>query len=116
MDEDDGLKPKAAEVPPETVLINELIREYLEYNGWKHTLAVMVPEAGHVANKLPRNTLAHELNLSEHDKTPLLYQLIHHAKHSLAEHEGGVSASQGHAGGALLPEAPPVSGGRTSGS
>ena len=31
-----------------------------------------------------RSTLAHELQLSEEDRTPLLYQLVHHAKENIA--------------------------------
>ena len=31
---------------PEAVLVNELIREYLEYNGYTHTVSVFLAESG----------------------------------------------------------------------
>jgi hypothetical protein len=40
-----GLAP--VEVPAENVLINELITEYLKFNGYKETLSVMRAETGH---------------------------------------------------------------------
>ncbi|CAJ1357323.1 unnamed protein product [Effrenium voratum] len=35
------------QLPRENALINELIREYLEYNGYYHSLSVLLPETGH---------------------------------------------------------------------
>ena len=34
------------QVPQENVMINELIREYLEYNGYYNTLSVLITESG----------------------------------------------------------------------
>lgn len=34
-------------MPRENAVINELIREYLEFNGYHHTLSVFLPESGH---------------------------------------------------------------------
>ena len=70
--------------PKSRAVCRELLDWNLRLGRWKHTLSVMVPESGHVANKLPRSTLAHELQLSEEDKTPLLYQLVHHAKENMS--------------------------------
>ncbi len=52
----------------ENVLINELIREYLEYNHYKHTLSVLIPETGQPNDRVDRAYLAHELNIRE-DRT-----------------------------------------------
>jgi len=54
LDDNDG-KPTAAEVPLENVLINELFREYLEWNNFKNTLSVLCVETNLSTRKLPRN-------------------------------------------------------------
>ena len=46
LDADNQGKPQ---LPAENVMINELIREYLEYNKYYNTLSVMVSESGHPA-------------------------------------------------------------------
>eukprot|EP00913_Durusdinium_trenchii_P011013 g10337.t1 len=43
----DDEKVQRPNLPRENALINELIREYLEYNGYYHTLSVLLPETGH---------------------------------------------------------------------
>ena len=43
LDADNAGKPA---IPQENVLINELIREYLEYNKYYNTVSVLVAESG----------------------------------------------------------------------
>eukprot|EP00435_Cladocopium_sp_Y103_P026089 s1923_g6.t1 len=68
------------QVPRENAIINELIREYLEYNGYFHTLSVLLPETGHPEERqFGRNFLASELRLREDDRSrslPLIYGLV----------------------------------------
>ncbi|ETW08236.1 hypothetical protein, variant [Aphanomyces invadans] len=57
--------PKA-KLSNENLIINELIREYMEYNGYRHALSVFVPESGQPVEKpFHRRFLAHELNITE---------------------------------------------------
>ena len=53
------------------MLINELIREYLEYNHYKHTLSVLIPETGQPIDRMDRAYMAQELNMRE-DRTSRL--------------------------------------------
>jgi hypothetical protein len=39
----------------ENLIINELIREYLDYNQYKHTLSVLLPETGQPAERIERS-------------------------------------------------------------
>ncbi|XP_041318333.1 centrosomal protein 20 isoform X3 [Pyrgilauda ruficollis] len=49
----------------ENLLINELIREYLEYNKYKYTASVLTAESGQPEVPLDRQFLAKELNIVE---------------------------------------------------
>jgi len=66
-------------LPPENVIINELIREYLEYNQYNHALTVFLAESGHPDEKpFQREFLAKELRLEGDLRAmsmPLLYGL-----------------------------------------
>merc|ERR1719394_997127 len=68
------------ELPRENAVINELIREYLEFNGYHHTVSVLLPETGHPEERqFDRRFLASELHLQEDDRSkslPLLYALV----------------------------------------
>ncbi|XP_001509335.1 centrosomal protein 20 [Ornithorhynchus anatinus] len=75
---DDQSEPR----PPlshENLLINELIREYLEFNKYKYTASVLTAESGQPLVPLDRQFLINELNAVE-DPTgkdiPLLYGII----------------------------------------
>eukprot|EP00927_Polykrikos_kofoidii_P078125 TRINITY_DN74993_c0_g1_i1.p1 TRINITY_DN74993_c0_g1~~TRINITY_DN74993_c0_g1_i1.p1 ORF type:complete len:197 (-),score=37.97 TRINITY_DN74993_c0_g1_i1:154-744(-) len=76
---DDEQAPRP-EIPRENVVINELVREYLEYNGYHHTLSVLLPESGHPHERqFDRRFLASELQVQEDDRSrsmPLLYALV----------------------------------------
>ena len=64
----------------ENMLINELIREYLAFNNYRHTLACFLPEAGQPAEPLTRSILARRTHLPELTGSavdvPLLYALL----------------------------------------
>mmetsp|Transcript_68734 Transcript_68734/g.151380 ORF Transcript_68734/g.151380 Transcript_68734/m.151380 type:complete len:158 (+) Transcript_68734:56-529(+) len=79
----DDEKVDRPQIPRENAIINELIREYLEYNGYFHTLSVLLPETGHPEERqFGRNFLASELRLREDDRSrslPLIYGLVRNA-------------------------------------
>ncbi|NWW84691.1 FOPNL protein, partial [Rhynochetos jubatus] len=80
---DDQSEPR----PPlshENLLINELIREYLEYNKYKYTASVLTSESGQPEVPLDRQFLAKELNIVEDangKSVPLLYGILSHFLH-----------------------------------
>ncbi|XP_042638999.1 centrosomal protein 20 [Orycteropus afer afer] len=80
---DDEREPR----PPlshENLLINELIREYLEFNKYKYTSSVLVAESGQPVVPLDRQFLIRELNAFEEPKDntiPLLYGILAHFLH-----------------------------------
>ncbi|XP_073503783.1 centrosomal protein 20 isoform X2 [Phyllobates terribilis] len=53
------------ELSHENLLINEMIREYLEFNKYKHSSSVLSAESGLSDVPLDRSFLARELNLIE---------------------------------------------------
>ncbi|XP_026862568.2 lisH domain-containing protein FOPNL [Electrophorus electricus] len=77
---DDQSEPR----PPlshENLLINELIREYLEFNKYRYTLSVLTAESGQPEVPLDRQFLASQLNVVEDPTSrtvPLLYGLVSH--------------------------------------
>ncbi|XP_041838991.1 lisH domain-containing protein FOPNL isoform X1 [Melanotaenia boesemani] len=77
---DDQREPR----PPlthENLLINELIREYLEFNKYRYTASVLTAESGQPKDPLDRQFLADELKVSEDASSkcvPLLYGLVSH--------------------------------------
>ncbi|XP_019663316.1 lisH domain-containing protein FOPNL isoform X1 [Ailuropoda melanoleuca] len=80
---DDESEPR----PPlshENLLINELIREYLEFNKYKYTASVLISESGQPVVPLDRQFLIRELNAFEESKDntiPLLYGILAHFLH-----------------------------------
>ncbi|KAI8501228.1 Centrosomal protein 20 [Branchiostoma belcheri] len=65
----------------ENMLINELIREYLEFNKYNYTQSVLLAETGQPRTPLSRDFLAAELNIREDPDTasvPLLYGILNH--------------------------------------
>ncbi|XP_027695550.1 lisH domain-containing protein FOPNL isoform X1 [Vombatus ursinus] len=81
--DDQGEKP-----PPlshENLLINELIREYLEFNKYKYSASVLTAESGQPVMPLERQFLIKELNIYEDSNAktvPLLYGIIAHFLHA----------------------------------
>ncbi|XP_076310734.1 centrosomal protein 20-like isoform X2 [Tachypleus tridentatus] len=67
----------------ENLLINELIIEYLEFNGYKHASSVLIAESGHPKVSLGREFLENQLDVQMDRSTaavPLLYSLINELK------------------------------------
>nr|XP_054308799.1 centrosomal protein 20-like isoform X5 [Pongo pygmaeus] len=64
---DDDHEPRPS-LSHENLLINELIREYLEFNKYKYTASVLIAESGQPVVPLDRQFLVHELNAFEESK------------------------------------------------
>lgn len=63
----------------ENYLLNELIREYLEFNNYNYTHSVFESESGNDKAALDRAFLARQLGVSETEDTravPLLYAMV----------------------------------------
>ena len=76
LDNDDNPKPKLTR---ENFIINELIKEYFNYNDYNYSSKVFQSETGQIKNNLNRNELAKELNLIEGENNknkPLLYSIF----------------------------------------
>ncbi|KAF4031603.1 FOP N terminal dimerization domain [Phytophthora infestans] len=77
LDDQNVPKPKLSN---ENLIINELIREYFEYNGYRHALSVFLPESGQPAEKpFDRQFMSSELNVTEDPRfthVPLLYSIV----------------------------------------
>ena len=69
-------------VPQENILINELIREYLEYNRYYNTASVLVTESGGPTEPpFDRNFMERKLQVTSSggnktQQVPLLYELV----------------------------------------
>uniref|UniRef100_A0A8D0QWJ9 Centrosomal protein 20 n=1 Tax=Sus scrofa TaxID=9823 RepID=A0A8D0QWJ9_PIG len=77
---DDESEPRPS-LSHENLLINELIREYLEFNKYKYTASVLIAESGQPVVPLDRQFLIRELNAFEESKDntiPLLYGILAH--------------------------------------
>uniref|UniRef100_A0A3Q3W5X2 Centrosomal protein 20 n=1 Tax=Mola mola TaxID=94237 RepID=A0A3Q3W5X2_MOLML len=65
----------------ENLLLNELIREYLEFNKYRYAASVLTAESGQPEVPLDRQFLADELKVTEDASSksvPLLYGLVSH--------------------------------------
>ena len=74
IESDDKPQPKLSN---ENLIINALIKEYLDYNNYLHTASVFQAESGQI--KLDRNFITSQLNIIETNQSqqvPLLYSLI----------------------------------------
>lgn len=76
-----GLKP--VELSPENLIINSLIREYLDFNGYVEAASVLEMESGMGKDGgIERTVLAKRLGISEggpaagSTELPLLYSLV----------------------------------------
>ncbi|KAK9883202.1 hypothetical protein WA026_001394 [Henosepilachna vigintioctopunctata] len=66
-------------VPEETKLINELIREYMIWNGYLYSDKVFTAECGHNKELVERDILTTKLGVMDDMKTsklPLLYYIV----------------------------------------
>ncbi|XP_040297564.1 centrosomal protein 20 [Bufo bufo] len=84
---DDQSDPRPA-LSHENLIINEMIREYLEFNKYRYTSSVLTAETGLSDIPLDRSFLARELNLVEDlsaQSVPILYGLLAHFLHGHKE-------------------------------
>ncbi|OMJ70259.1 hypothetical protein SteCoe_31808 [Stentor coeruleus] len=86
LDDQDVNRPR---INDENLLINELIREYFQYNNYHHALSVFLAESGQPAQPvIERVHMARELRVSEDAKSrsvPLMYGLVRGIRPTLAE-------------------------------
>ena len=76
IESDNNPKPQLSN---ENLIINALIKEYLDYNSYLHTSSVFQAESGQPKDIWDRNFIANELNIVETNqsqKVPLLYSII----------------------------------------
>ena len=76
IESEDKVQPK---ISNENLIINELIKEYLNYNNYLHSLSVFNAETGQPKEMLDRNFIANKLNINETSSSrqlPLLYSII----------------------------------------
>ena len=74
-DNDINQKPKLTK---ENIIINELIKEYFNFNGYKFSSSVLQSEVGQT-NNLNRNDIIRELNIIENENNknkPILYNIL----------------------------------------
>ncbi|KAF4672895.1 extra spindle pole bodies 1 [Perkinsus chesapeaki] len=73
-------KEKVPQPPRENVIINELIREYFEFNGYHHSLATFVAESGTPEERpFTREVLEQETGINPsvaEAPLPLIYKLV----------------------------------------
>lgn len=71
----------------ENMIINELIREYMEFNGYSYSLSVFLPESGQPEQKpFNRDFITRKLKVVEDESSkeiPLLYSLAYGSKRSI---------------------------------
>lgn len=66
-------------VPEETKLINELLREYLTWNGYLYTEQILAAESGQKGERMSRDVLTTKFGVMDDAKTakiPLLYYIV----------------------------------------
>ena len=75
-----GANAQTVQASPHNMVLNELIAEYLAYNGYYHTLSVFVPETGSPSDRIPPEVLRSQLKLPsphpEASSLPILYQTL----------------------------------------
>lgn len=79
-----------AKAPREIKIVNELIREYLNWNGYCNTEKILIKESGQTNKRLNRTKLASKLNVIDSDKTkqiPLMYYMVHSFQHDSGKQE-----------------------------
>ncbi|XP_064808224.1 lisH domain-containing protein FOPNL [Oncorhynchus masou masou] len=77
---DDQSEPRPT-LSHDNLVINELIREYLEFNKYRYTASVLTAESGQPEVPLDRQFMANELKVVEDPSSrsvPLLYGLLSH--------------------------------------
>ncbi|CAF0744221.1 unnamed protein product [Brachionus calyciflorus] len=85
-------------VSQENLLINELIREYMEFNHYKYSKSVFLKESNQPSIPLNREIMAAELHIKENSTTkqvPLIYSMLWNLlnKDPLKEYEEEIKPS-----------------------
>jgi lisH domain-containing protein FOPNL len=71
-----------AEFPAESLLVHELIRDYMQWAGMKHSLSVFQAEARMPAAAVPKKVMASEVGVpAAPTELPLLFSMLHECKH-----------------------------------
>jgi hypothetical protein len=84
------------QIGDENLIINELIREYLEFNGYRHTLSVFLPETGQPAAPMDRTLIADQLKIREDsvsERVPMMYSVVGAHRDGLGFGGGGAPSS-----------------------
>ncbi|CAD7945722.1 unnamed protein product [Amoebophrya sp. A120] len=82
----DEKSAKRPAIPSANLVINELIREYLEYNQQYHTLSVFLSESGHPEQRVfDRRFLADELKIADVTNVTRAEQTQHHSSNPNAK-------------------------------
>ncbi|KAI0208569.1 LisH domain-containing protein FOPNL [Lamellibrachia satsuma] len=96
-----ALEEDTEPAPPlgnENMFINELIREYFEFNKYKYSLSVMLAESGQPSVPLDRKFMAQELSIDDKkdmSPVPLLYSVVaHFLSHKQREEDESASARE----------------------
>ena len=91
LDDQSDLKPVLSN---ENLLINELIREYLEFNNYRFASSVLLAEAGQPKDPVDRKFLLAELNIKKANNMPLLYSLVYDLKQKNVTERSGEDLSR----------------------
>lgn len=67
--------PAQNEITRENFVINELIREYLQFNGYSNSLSVFLRETNQPDEPMDRNFLSQAVNVEPHTQIPILYTM-----------------------------------------
>mmetsp|Transcript_8861 Transcript_8861/g.24048 ORF Transcript_8861/g.24048 Transcript_8861/m.24048 type:complete len:149 (+) Transcript_8861:178-624(+) len=82
---------------PETTLLIELIRDFLDFHGYKHTSQVLLSESGHSKEKLDSDLLAHEAfrgKVVRDSDMPVLYSMLEYTRSARREEEKSDSSER----------------------
>lgn len=71
----DCKKPDQNEITRENFVVNELIREYLQFNGYSNSLSVFLRETNQPDEPMDRNFLSQTVNVEPHTQIPILYTM-----------------------------------------
>jgi lisH domain-containing protein FOPNL len=99
-----NVNPVEREPSSENLILNELIREYLEYNGFLNTLSVFHPETGQPKQpkgRIGREVLVHELGLVDGERAkrvPLLYSVLAKLQFAASRQPGSANGNMGGGG------------------
>jgi lisH domain-containing protein FOPNL len=65
----------ASESTRDKFIINELIREYMQFNGYTNSLSVFLRETGQPEEPMNHEFLAQSIDVAAHKMIPILYTL-----------------------------------------